>query len=105
MDTVRLGPVKGTQIAVAAFVLGIVLFVVVVGGGAYLLTNKTDEGSETHEAICALTADLERRTELSRNFLRDNPHGTPGIPASTIRESVSNQERTISVLTGAVSCG
>lgn len=103
MDRVRVGPVKGLKIAIAAFVLSIALFVVVVAGGGYLLTHKSNEGSETHEAICALTADLEDRTESTRNFLEQHPHGIYGIPASTLRESLHNQERTIDALS-VVSC-
>lgn len=103
MDRVRVGPVKGLKIAMAAFVLSLVLFVLVVAGGGYLLTHKTEEGAETHEAICALTADLEVRTEGTRRFLNDHPNGIPGIPASTLRESLQNQERTIDALS-VVSC-
>jgi hypothetical protein len=103
MDRVRIGPVKGLKIAIAAFVLSIALFVVVIAGGGYLLTHKSNEGSETHEAICALTADLEDRTEGTRNFLEQHPHGIPGIPAKTLWESLHNQERTIDALS-VVSC-
>jgi len=103
MDRVRVGPVKGLKIAIAAFVLSVVLFVIVIGGGVYLLVGKSNEGAETHEAICALTADLETRTEGTRNFLTQHPRGIPGIPASTLRESLHNQERTIDALS-VVSC-
>jgi hypothetical protein len=104
MDSVRLGPVKGLRIAVAAFALSVFLFVAVSVGGIYLLTHKTNEGSETHAAICALTADLESRTADSRLFLREHPHGIPGLAsAAQIRESVENQERTIDALS-VVSC-
>lgn len=103
MDRVRVGPVKGLKIAIAAFVLSVLLFVIVVAGGGYLLAHKSDEGSETHEAICALTADLAVRTEGTRRFLGEHPHGIPGIPARTLRESLQNQERTIGALS-VVSC-
>jgi hypothetical protein len=103
MDRVRVGPVKGLKIAIAAFVLSVFLFVVVVGGAGYLLTHKSEEGSETHKAVCALIADLEVRTEGTRRFLDDHPNGIPGIPASTLRESLQNQERTIDALS-VVSC-
>jgi hypothetical protein len=103
MDRVRVGPVKGLKIAIAAFVISVALFVVVVAGGAYLLTHKSNEGSETHEAICALTSDLESRTQGTRLFLREHPKGIPGIPVSTLRESLQNQERTIDALS-VVAC-
>lgn len=104
MDRVSVGPVKGLKIAMAAFVLSLALFVVVIAGGGYLLTHKSEEGSETHEAICALTADLESRTEGTKLFLQQHPQGIPGIPASTLRESLHNQERTLDALS-VVSCG
>jgi hypothetical protein len=103
MDRVRVGPVKGLKIAVAAFVLSVFLTAVVLGLGVYVLTDKTDEGAETHEAVCALVADLESRTQGTRLFLEEYPHGTPGIPASALRESLHNQERTIDALS-VVSC-
>ncbi|HET7455402.1 MAG TPA: hypothetical protein VFJ76_07775 [Solirubrobacterales bacterium] len=104
MDRVRVGPVKGLKIAMAAFVLSLALFVVVVAGGGYLLTHKSEEGAETHAAVCALVSDLESRTQSTRVFLEEHPHGTPGIPASALRESLHNQERTIDALS-VVSCG
>jgi hypothetical protein len=103
MDRVKVGPVRGVKIAMAAFLLSVFLFVAAVGGGIYLLAHKSDEGTETHEAICALTADLEVRTEGTRRFLNDHPSGIPGIPVSTLRESLQNQERTIGALS-VVSC-
>jgi len=103
VDRVKVGPVKGLKIAIAAFVLSVFLTALVLGLGIYVLTDKTDEGSETHEAVCALTADLESRTEGTRLFLKDHPHGIPGIPASSLRESLHNQERTIDALS-VVSC-
>lgn len=104
MDRVRLGPVKGLRIAVAAFVLSVVLFGAVVGGGLYLAVHQATEGTETHEAICALVSDLEERTEGTRAFLVDHPHGVPGLASgSQLRESLQNQERTLSALS-VVSC-
>ena len=103
MDRVSLKPVRGVKIAVAAFALSVVLFAAVVGLAIYVFSGKTTEGSETHDAICALTADLETRTEGTRVFLRQHPHGIPGIPVSTLRESLHNQERTIDALS-VVSC-
>jgi fructose-specific phosphotransferase system IIC component len=95
--------VKRPEAAVAAFVLSIVLFAAVVGLAVYIFTGKTTEGTETHEAICALVADLETRTEGTRLFLTEHPKGIAGIPASTLRESLQNQERTIGALS-VVSC-
>lgn len=96
-------PVKGLRFAVAAFVLSLVLFLAVGGITIYVLSLKSNEGAETHAAVCALTADLEARTQSSRDFLHDHPNGIPGIPATTIRESIHNQKRTIDALS-VVSC-
>lgn len=104
MDRVSVGPVKGLKIAVAAFVLSVVLFAAVVGGGLYLAVTQSTEGAETHEAICALASDLETRTDGTRVFLKTHPHGLPGIAsAAQLRESLHNQERTLAAL-GVVSC-
>lgn len=98
MDQIRIGRVKGIRIAVAAFAMSVFLFVAMAGGTVYLLTAKSNESTETHEAICALSSDLEQRTEGSRDFLRKHPNGAFGFSASSIRESVLNQERTIDAL-------
>jgi hypothetical protein len=103
MDQIEVRRVKGLRIAVAAFALSVFLFVAGIGGAVWLLTAKSSEGVETHEAICALSADLEARTQASRVFLREHPHGAFGVPAATIRESVENQERSIDALS-VVAC-
>jgi hypothetical protein len=98
------GRVKGTQLAVAAFVLSLVLLLAVGGVTVFVLTHKTNEGTETHEAVCALVADLEERTEGTQDFLAAHPRGIPGLAtASQLRESLHNQERTLSAL-GVLSC-
>jgi hypothetical protein len=98
------GRIKGTQLAVAAFVLSLALMLAVAAIGAYVLTHKTAEGSETHEAVCALVADLEERTEQTQAFLVTHPHGIPGLASgSQLRESLHNQERTLAAL-GVITC-
>lgn len=93
------GRVKGTQLAVAAFVLSLVLLLAVGAFGVYLLTHRVSEGTETHEAVCALVSDLETRTEDTRAFLKTHPHGVPGLATTAqLRESLSNQERTLAAL-------
>jgi hypothetical protein len=85
--------------AVAAFVLSLILLLAVGGIGFYVLTYKTAEGSETHEAICALVADLEERTEGTKVFLTQHPTGVPGLASGAqLRESLANQERTLGAL-------
>lgn len=104
MDRVRIGPVKGLRIAVAAFVLSLVLLLAVGGISFYVLTHKVQEGSETHEAVCALVADLEERTDGTKVFLAEHPDGIPGLAtASQLRESLANQQRTLDALS-VISC-
>jgi hypothetical protein len=70
-------------------------------GAAVLWTNH--EAGVTRDALCALRGDLERRVASSERFLVEHPVGVPGIPASTIREGIINQRRTINALAG-LSC-
>lgn len=104
MDRVKIGPVRGLRIAVAAFVLSLVLLLAVGAIGFYILTHRTQEGSETHQAICALVADLEERTEGTKVFLAEHPHGIPGLASgSQLRESLHNQKSTLDALS-VISC-
>lgn len=89
--------------AVTAFVVSVLVAGLVLAGGGYLLSRSSREASDTHDAICALSSDLEARAEGARRFLEDHPHGIPGIPAATIREGLTNQERSIDALS-VVSC-
>jgi hypothetical protein len=98
------GRVKGTQLAAAAFVLSLVLLLAVGGITVFVLAHKTNEGSETHEAVCALVTDLEERTEGTKAFLSAHPHGIPGLATGAqLRESLHNQERTLGALS-VVTC-
>lgn len=87
------------RVAVVAFIASLVLSLAALGVGAYVLTHKTQEGSETHEAVCALVADLGERTEGTKNFLSAHPQGIPGLASGTqLRESLHNQQRTLDAL-------
>lgn len=87
------------RIAVVAYIVGLILSLAALGVGAYVLTHKTQEGSETHEAVCALVADLEERTEGTKTFLTAHPQGIPGLASgSQLRESLHNQQRTLDAL-------
>lgn len=89
----------GVRIAVLAFVASLILSLAALGVGAYVLTHKTREGSETHEAVCALVADLDERTQGTKDFLADHPQGIPGLASgSQLRESLHNQQRTLDAL-------
>lgn len=83
--------------------IALLLVLMVLAGGSvgfylFIRSQQIEEGAETHEAVCALKHDLEDRVGLSERFLLQHPRGAPGIPAVTIRESVRNQQRTISAL-------
>lgn len=92
------------RLAVVAFVASLILSLAALGVGAYVLTHKTQEGTETHEAVCALVADLEERTEGTKTFLAEHPEGIPGLASgSQLRESLHNQDRTLDAL-GVITC-
>lgn len=52
------------------------------------------EGVNAHIALCVFKVDLGRRADVGAQFLKDHPHGIPGIPASTLTTSVNNQRAT-----------
>lgn len=63
------------------------------------LTYWAWQGQQTnHDALCTFRGDLEKRVANSRDFLKENPEGIPGIPAMTLRTSITNQESTIAAL-------
>jgi hypothetical protein len=62
------------------------------------------EGEQAHDAICALRNDLARRVQTSRDFLKDNPTGIPGLPAAVISRSIRDQDRTVDTLDQVIDC-
>ena len=56
--------------------------------------------SSTHSALCALKTDLVVRVQAGEDFLAEHPDGIPGLPASLIRNGISNQKKTIEALRG-----
>jgi uncharacterized protein (DUF1786 family) len=80
-----------------------------VGGYAYIqaVQGRAELEAATEQtttALCTLRADLERRVEVSREFLEKNPDGIPGITAETIQQGIDNQQRTIGAL-ASLNCG
>jgi hypothetical protein len=67
------------------------------GYGWYALHR--DE-ARTNTALCSLRADREQSNASSREFLREHPHGIPGISPAAIRQGIANQQRTIDSLSG-----
>lgn len=78
--------------------IGLALSLIVVAGyGLYALKVQGDRNTG---ALCALRQDLERRVASSQEFLAQNPHGIPGIPAAVLSKSITDQERSIVALSG-----
>lgn len=67
-------------------------------GGGYLLAAQTSDNTTTTLALCALKEDLQRRVKTGRDFLAAHPNGIPGIPVKTIKDGITNQQRTIDSL-------
>ena len=83
----------------------VLVYVLVVAVGAVGLTSIRDVAEKadtnamvTNDALCALRLDLERRVAASEQFLREHPNGVAEIPAKTIRDGITNQQRTIKAL-------
>jgi hypothetical protein len=91
-------------IAIATTVLYIALAAVVVYVflNARHTTNELKAAAERNATavagLCSLRTDLGERQLAALAFLRDNPNGTPGIPASLIRNSINTTARTLHAL-------
>lgn len=82
----------------------IVVMFLLFGFGGILEHRRTDrlirQGAAAHDAICTLRFDLQRRANVTRNFLEAHPAGFGGFDVDTIRNSLVNQEQTIHALSG-----
>ena len=76
----------------------LLVYAAVVGAFAWNSSETRKVAGDSNDALCALRVDLEKRVASSEQFLRENPDGIPGIPAKTIRDGVTNQQRTIKAL-------
>lgn len=54
----------------------------------------------TNAALCTLRSDLEVRLQGAKDFLAEHPDGIAGITAATLQQSITNQERTVTALSG-----
>jgi len=77
--------VKGTQLAVAAFVISLALFLAVLGGTAYLLTHKTQTTAQIAEE---LRAGLVENCEVNGNPLRE-------VVQKLLQEQINSAEKLI----------
>lgn len=88
----------------ALFVVGIITALLFVGGIWRVgnqqaeLERQSNQNAKALAALCALKADLERRIKTTRKFLEQHPHGIPGIPASTLRQSLNGQRKTVNAI-------
>jgi hypothetical protein len=81
-----------------ALTIWIIIFSVAVGWQVAQNRNRINDLRRTETALCNLRTDLVRRNETSRQFLKENPQGIPGITAAAIKTSIKNSERTIKSL-------
>lgn len=61
------------------------------------------EGRKSHDAVCALRADLIRRVGDTEAFLKTHPNGIPkaGISRADLERNLKGQRDTIHALRGA----
>lgn len=107
MDRVNLGPVKGLRIAIAAFMLSLVLLLAVLGLGAYLVAHKTQTNAQNAEEIrrglvenCAANGNPLR--EVVQGLLKEQIRNSespvveelfPQIPPDLLRLHISADRR------------
>lgn len=105
MDRVRVGPVKGLKIAIAAFVLSVALFVVVVAIGVYLATHESSATKDfSADLRDGLVASCERNGNPLREAVRDQIQREirqresldysrffPNVPASELQQLLAEQ--------------
>lgn len=60
--------------------------------------SEAARGQQAHAALCVFKADLKRRVVTGFAFLKEHPAGIPGIPAATLRASITNEQRTFDTL-------
>jgi len=60
--------------------------------------ERTQEGRNAHAALCVFKGSVARAVQQTEDFLQHNPNGLPGIPASVLRQSLTQQETTLRAL-------
>ena len=75
MDRVRIGPVKGLRIAMAAFVISVFLFVAVIVGGAVLFIARSEDNAQRSQENAQFAKELRNglvaNCEANGNPLRE----------------------------------
>lgn len=83
-------PAKRVTVAVL-----FLLVCVLLGAGAFFQRSNS-------AALCAYRSDLQRRIDSGTTFLKSHPHGILGIPASTLKVSVANEQSALNSLSSLV---
>lgn len=68
---------------------------IVLVGTIFGVLKVYELSSGAHHAICALRAERVRGIQDGKRFLREHPHGIPGISASDIQQSIDAQKQTV----------
>lgn len=87
--------------------LGAVMTVAALGLAAWSIGSLADRNAENRRALlalCALEDDLERRILTTEQFLEENPAGIPGVPLSTLEQSLANQRQTLAAIAPHLDC-
>lgn len=71
-----------------------ILVVCLAGAMAYTYS----ESQTNHSSLCSFKGDLQTRVVEGESYLKGHPQGVAGVPASTIKESLDNEKRTIESL-------
>jgi len=74
--------------------VGYLVLVLVIAFSLYSQEGQIKRNEQARVALCALRQDLDLRIASSSDFLVTHPQGIPGIPASLIRQSLTNSVRT-----------
>lgn len=82
----------------------VTVFTVATGWALREQREQSKSGRDAKIVLCALKHDLSLRIDSGVSFLKTHPEGLPGVPASTIRNSLRNQQQTLAAL-GVLRCG
>lgn len=72
----------------------ICLYLVLAGLVVFVWSNQR----VTTDSLCTFRSGIEQRVAEGQKFLIEHPNGVNGIPASTIKNSLTNQQVTLKAL-------
>lgn len=84
-------------------VLWIVVFTITTMWLLYRNHQISAQGAQAHEAICDLKSDYRARIKETLEIIQTHPNGVFGISDSVLRNTVTNEVKTLSSLF-AVKC-